>query len=356
MSFNYSYFLVLFLLCSAAHAVEVTDQRGCVVDVPDDVRRVVSIPIPLASMIMALDGGAQRLVGMNSASQTDFRHGLLGRLYPGADQTPSGIAGDSFMPNAEAIAVSKPDVVFQWGDRGEDIITPIAQLGIPVITLRYGESILAGEWLRLVGKVLGKEERGIKLSKWFTDRYNQLGERAASIAEEEKPRVVYLFRARSGLQVAGQNTSMDSDIRLVGGRNMAADLPGFAPIDIEQLMHWDPQVILLNNFETDLTPSELLDDLRLQDLAAIKDQRVYRYPHGGFRWDPPSQETPLTLDWLFSLLHPEKSEPGFRQRVNEAYSLLYGYTLKDTDYKQLLQQNIHSGSAHYQRLFFGEQP
>jgi iron complex transport system substrate-binding protein len=148
---------------------------------------------------------------------------------------------------------------------------------------------------------------------------------------------------------------MDGDIRRSGGRNVASEIPGFAPSSIEQLLVWNPDVILLNNFEPGLSPAELLEDPRLQSLSAVRQRRVYLFPHGGFRWDPPSQETPLALDWLFSLMHPEHAEPGLRQRIADAYRLLYGYQVSATDLDDLLQMDVNVESTHYRELFGGVQ-
>ncbi len=345
-------------LCVGAPALaaEVVDQSGRQVRLPERIEHLVAIPIPLASMIMAVDGGPARLAGMNSASRADFQFGLLGRMYPAARQVPSQVAGEGFVPNVEALAATGADLVFQWGDRGEDIIRPISALGIPVITLHYGDSALAAGWLRLVGAALGKPERGEALAGWFEQRSQQIAEQVAAVPGSERPRVLYLQRSRSGLIAAGGGTSMDGDIRLAGGHNVAAGVPGFAPVDVEQLLVWDPQVILLNNFEPGLIPAELLRDSRLAGLAAVRGKRVYSYPHGGFRWDPPSQETPLALDWLASLFHPEHAKPGLRQRIAEAYQLLYGYSMSAADIDDLLKLAGNGDSAHYRELFAAEAP
>lgn len=344
--------LLAALMALSAQARTVEDQNGHQVEVPDRVERVVSITIPLSSMIMAIDLGTERLVGMHKAGRMDIDQGLLGRIFPDAAQIPHNMSGEGFVPNVEALASQAPDVVFQWGDRGEDIVRPLRQLGLPVLTLKYGDSDWAADWLRMVGQTLGKAERGNRLADWFEHRVEQIRQRAAGIGH--KPRALYLFRTRSGFQVAGANTSMGSDLAKAGALNMAADLPGFAGVDIEQLMVWDPELILLNNFEPGLSPDDLYTDPRLQGLNAVRERRVYAYPYGGFRWDPPSQETPLSLDWLFSLTHPEHAEPGLRQRIREGYRLLYGYEASEQDLDDLLKIELNAGSRDYRRLFGGE--
>ena len=343
--------LIACLLATPVAAQTLEDQTGRQVQIPDHVQRVVTLPIPLASMLMAIDGGPQRLAGMHPGSRADFDYGLLGHIYPQARQTPDDMVGEGFVPNVEALASGEADLVVQWGDRSESIVKPISALGIPVITVRYGDSMLAAGWLRLLGSALGKAERGDALASWFEQRMAQIARRGAAIPLAERPRALYLYRAQAGLQVSGKGSSMDGDIVRAGGVNVAADVPGFATVNAEQLLAWDPEVILLNNFEPELNPDVIYQDPRLASLSAVRNKRVYQYPHGGFRWDPPSQETPLAVDWLFSVLHPAKAEPGLRQRVQDTYQRLYQYSLSDEELDQLLKLKTNGASADYLRLF-----
>jgi iron complex transport system substrate-binding protein len=327
------------------------DQNGRAVELPATVGRIVAIPIPLASMVMAVDGGTARLIGMNSAAKSDVDEGLLGRMFPEAARIPTRIAGENFAPNAEALITARADLVIQWGDRGEAILDPIRALGIPMLTLKYGDSAWAADWLRLTGEALGKPERGEALARWFERRVDEIDRLGAAIPEEERPRVIYLMRGLSTLQVAGKGTSMDGDIRRAGGINPAAHLPGAAVVGIEQILTWDPDIILLNNFEPGLHPARLYGDSRFQGIGAVDEKRVYLYPRGGFRWDPPSQETPLSLEWLHDLFHPQRALPGLRARLAEAYLDLYAYRITEAEIDEVLRMTANSQSAHYRTLF-----
>jgi iron complex transport system substrate-binding protein len=347
--------LAVLLVSGAAEAESVRDQMGHSVVLPAKVEKLVVIPIPLASMVMALDGGAARLSGINSAARSDIDEGLLGRMFPAAARLSTQVAGESFAPNGEALAAARPDLVIQWGDRGDAIVTPIRQLGLPVLTLKYGDSRWAADWLRLTGTVIGKKARGEKLATWFETRVTEVERRAAAIPTTERPRVLYLMRGRSALLVAGKNTSMDGDIARAGGVNPAGALPGFAPVGIEQILAWNPDIILLNNFERELSTQAFYADGRFKGLAAVTKKRVYRYPRGGFRWDPPSQETPLALDWLYGVLHPDRAMPDLRARVGEAYQMLYGYRLSEVEIDRILRFDENGQSAHYLARF-GKRP
>ncbi|EKO1959616.1 ABC transporter substrate-binding protein [Salmonella enterica] len=337
------------------HAIQVTDQNQREVVIAQPPQRIITFVIPLASTIMAIDGSPGRLVGMNRASVSDVTEGLLGEIFPAAKNIAADIAGDGFVPNVEAVAVARPDVVFQWGDRGDAIVAPLRTLGLPIVTVNYGDTRLASNWFRLVGEVLGKPERGRQLAQWFDEEITAVEQLAATVTPDSRPRVVYLYRVRAGLQVAGNGTSMDSDIRRTGGNNMAQSLPGFTTVDVEQLLQWNPQVILLNNFETGLIPAALLNDPRLTAIDAIKNKRVYSYPRGGFRWEPPSQESPLTQHWLLTLFHPHIAQGNFRARVKETYQFLYHYTLSEEQLDRILKLSVNNDSLNYCARFCRKQ-
>ncbi|EAM9430621.1 TPA_asm: ABC transporter substrate-binding protein [Salmonella enterica] len=340
---------------AAPPAMRVTDQNQQQVVITQPPQRIITFVIPLASTIMAIDGGPERLVGMNRASVSDVTEGLLGEIYPAAKNIAADIAGDGFVPNVEAVAAARPDVVFQWGDRGDAIVAPLRQLGLPVVTVNYGDTRLARHWFTLAGDVLGKPGRGRQLAQWFDDEITAVERLAATVSPDERPGVVYLYRVRAGLQVAGKGTSMDSDIRRTGGNNMAQSLPGFVTVDVEQLLQWNPQVILLNNFEAGLTPADLLNDPRLAAIDAIKTRRVYSYPRGGFRWEPPSQESPLTQHWLLTLFHPHMAQGNFRTRVKEAYQFIYHYTLSEEQLDRILKLPVNGDSLNYCAQFCHKQ-
>lgn len=344
------------LICCAAGAqagVTVTDQNGRQVKIPDRVERVATLVIPAASMSIAVDQGPARLVGINPAARQEISEGLLGQIFPAAKRIRTDMAGQNFVPNVEAILATRPDLVIQWGDRGSGIVDPIARVGLPVLTFRYGDTKLVAEWLRLLGiGFTGREARGKALADQFLRAHAEISEATASIPANLRPRVVYLFRTQgNGFQVAGHDTSMDFDIQLAGGVNVAAHLPGFSTVGVEQLMVWAPDIVLLNNFERDARPAVLFGNSLLAGLPAVRNKRVYVYPRGGFRWDPPSHESPLTWRWLQALFHPGLGTSPLRAEMIAAYRVLYGHEASPSDLDTVLRMADNSGSLNYRELF-----
>ena len=346
--------LTLAMPAPASALPTLLDQNGYSITLPAKVRKVVAIPIPMASMVMVIDGSVERLSGINSAARSDISEGLLGRMFPAARTIPAQVAGESFAPNIEALAASRPDLVIQWGDRGKAIIEPMHALGMPVLTLRYGDSLLAADWLRLTGTALGKPARGEYLAQWFETRLAELARLGAAVPVSERPKVLYLMGTRSSLRVAGKGTSMDGDIRRAGGINPAANLPGVSQVNVEQILAWNPDIILLNNFEAGLTPQTLFTDSRFSGTKALRDKRVYLYPRGGFRWDPPSQETPLSIEWLYDVFHPTRTGTDLRTHIKSAYLDLYDYRISRAEIDKVLRLSENAHSAHYLKRFAEE--
>lgn len=339
------------LFCFQIQAQTIVDQNNISVEIPKDISRIITIPIPMASMVVTIDGGSQRLVAVNRSSHDDFVQGFLSKIYPEVVNIPYDIASDGFVPNVETLAKLHPDVVFQWGDRGDAIVKPIKDIGLPVLTMVYGETRYVSDWMEMTGNVLNKPARAKQLADWFVSNYAAIQDNTKNIPDTSRPNVVYLYRYTSGFVVAGKSTSYQGDIDIAGGKNVAGNLSGFAPVNIEQLLIWNPDIILLNNFEGDLTPQMVYQDARLQHLSAVVNKKVYVYPRGGFRWDPPSQESILSLHWLSLLFHPQQTHHDFRQKMRETYELLYNYQLNDNQIDSILRKHDNENSTNYCKLF-----
>ena len=153
-----------------------------------------------------------------------------------------------------------------------------------------------------------------------------------ALGEDERPTVLYLGRSLSDITATGAaNSYQNWSIALAGGKNAAAELEGSQSINREQIAQWNPDVILLNSFEPELDVSWVYDDPILSLTTAAQEKRVYKMPLGGYRWDPPSQESPLTWMWLAELLHPDLFDYDLRAEMTAAYRTLYNYELTDAD-------------------------
>jgi len=341
-----------FLAGSAlAQAFTVEDMTGRPLEFDKPAERVITIPIPGASIVIAVDGGTARLVGMHESSMQAVLESILGEFFPEAKQIASDVvvAGSpsGFAPNVESIAALNPDLVVQWGNRGEDLTAPLDSAGIRTGLILYGNEQQARDMIAFLGAATGNSERVEVLNGWRDRTETAITTALSGLADTDKPKVLYLLRARESLTAAGNNTYNDYYIRLAGGVNAAAEIDGQKPVNVEQIAAWNPDVILLNNFESGLDLSPIYNDPILSQTAAARDKRVYRMPMGGYRWDPPSQESPLTWMWLAEVLHPDQVEFDLRGEIKSSYETLYAHVPSEEQIDGILHFGINGESAGY---------
>ncbi|MEP4547670.1 MAG: ABC transporter substrate-binding protein [Saccharospirillum sp.] len=330
-------------------AINVLDQNDRPVVLDEPAQRVATIPMPAASMFTSVAGGVDRLAAMHPASKTALEEGILGEFYPDASTIPSDIVGNGFMPNIESLLTVNPDLVLQWAHRGTDIIEPLEQAGLTVATLNYGTEELAQGWIQLLGELLGEEEKSQRMIQWRDQTLADIRDQLADVTEAEKPRTLYFLRFLSEYRVAAEGTYNDFYIDLAGGAN-PAEGNNWLTIDAEQILNWDPEVILLNGFEAGLSPQDVYDNPLFADVSAVVNRRVYHVPLGGYRWDPPNQESPLMWMWLTSLLQPDQVDYDLRHEMRDAYQWIYGQTPSENQLNAILRVEHNQNAAGYERF------
>jgi iron complex transport system substrate-binding protein len=330
--------------------ITVTDQRGKTLVFDKPVTRVVTIPIPAASMLIAVDKTADHVVGMNDASWVAIKEGIMGQMFPAALKAPHNVANEEFAPNVESIAALNPDVVVQWGDQGSAIITPLENAGLKVLGLSYGTQQDLDVWITLFATMLGKVSRGREIIAGMTGDLKHMRSLAPTV--KTPPSIVYFLQMTSGLEVAGKDTYNDFYIKLIGATNPASGPSGvdsFATVDAEQVLAWDPDIMLIGNFDTPV-PRDVYSDPVWRHTKAVRSKRVYKVPLGGYRWDPPSQESPLMWQWLSHIAFPSGSDAALRQQIVASYQFLYGYHPSNAQIDKILWTDANAGSANYRQF------
>ncbi len=348
----YALSVLCFMQPAIAEPISFQDQKDRTVSLDAPAERVVTIPIPAASVVIAVDGGTDHLVGMHPLSKTAIKDRPLGAFFPEAlgitsDITPKGF---TFVPNVEELLALDPDLVFQWGHLSDDIIEPMLNAGLNVATIRIGKEEFTIRWLEMMGAALGKEEKARQMIDWRNETRRMLAERTAEIAEEDKPRVLYFMNYLSKLRVAGGKSYNNFAMDLAGGRNVAADLGMFVDVGPEQVLAWDPEIILLNGFEPGLTPQDVYDNPLFADVSAVKNRQVYLMPLGGYRWDPPNHESPLSWVWQSMVFHPDKFNWPLRDMMDEQYQFIYGHGVDDEMSDQILRMDANGSAANYDQF------
>jgi iron complex transport system substrate-binding protein len=254
-----------------------------------------------------------------------------------------------FNPNVESILALKPDVVFQWATSASgDVIAVLDRTGVPVLGMRAGSQEDVAGFISMIGAVSGNAPRAAELLARQQEERRKLEAAMSGLAEAQRPRVIYFIRAAQILRVSGKKTNNDFYIRLAGGQNVAAESPPQSTVTIEQILTWNPQVVLLGNFDA-AVPADIYADPRWQGVDAVKNRRVYKVPLGGYRWDPPSQESALMWIWLAGLLQPEREPATLRATMRDWFGFLYRHDLSDDEIDGILFVAQNRQSAGYDR-------
>src|SRR5262249_9465618 len=151
--------------------------------------------------------------------------------------------------------------------------------------------------------------------EWLRAANHRVEGLTAPIPTAQRPRVLMLSEYSKVITPNGPHSYVDPMIRRAGGAN-AATSEGQA--NIEQILRWDPEVILLSQFEPK-TPADMYADRRWQPVAAVRTKRVYKLPFGVTRWGGYGPESPLFLTWLMALTQPGRFHLALRSEMKDAY-------------------------------------
>lgn len=237
--------------------------------------------------------------------------------------------------NLEELIQSKTDVVFL---RKGDEIDKVKEAGIPVVMIDYThnniQDVING--VMLAGKVLGDEEykKAEEYKEYFNEKIDTISAITSKIPENEKPRVIYLS-VSGETSVWGSNMPQDEAIKIAGGINAAKDdIDGYKEVSIEQLLKWDPDVIIA---EGDINQSKIIQNAGWQQLKAVKNNNVLASPSGVFSWARLGSESAIQLPWLAKTLYKDKfKEIDMNKETKYFYKTFFDYDLQDDELSKIL--------------------
>jgi iron complex transport system substrate-binding protein len=222
---------LLALLCAfacQAHAVQVQDDRGVAVDLPQPPRRIVSVLPSLTEIVCEL-GACDRLVGVDNYSNWPPSVQKLPRL------------GGLEDPNIELIVALKPDLVLlAYSSRA---LVRLESLGIKAMVLEPKTlADLRRVWAQ-VGQAIGASDAQ---QRWGRLQAN-LDAAARSLPAALRGTTVY-FEVNSGPYAASEVSFIGELLARVGAANVVpGELGPFPKLNPEFVVRADPQVIMISD-------------------------------------------------------------------------------------------------------------
>jgi iron complex transport system substrate-binding protein len=330
--------VLLALAQGAAAERTVTDSAGRQVAVPDRIERVFAAGPPAMVLLYVL--APDRMIGWPRAPHPEE----MAYIAPEYRDLPEvgWLTGRGDTVNLEVLLQSKPDLIFDFGSVRDTYVSLAervqAQTGIPYI-LVDGTFANTADAVRLLGDVLGAEERAEEIAAYVEDTFQEIDATLARVPQDQRPRV-YLARGPSGLETGLQGSINTEIIERVGAINVAVDPTGarrgLVQVPIEQVVVWNPDTVITwdpSFYET------VWKDFYWQSVDAVAAGRVYLSPTAPFGWidRPPSLNRMIGLKWLAGQFYPDQMNQDLREVTRSFYELFYHVDLTDTELDRLLQ-------------------
>lgn len=340
--------LSLFLPATLHAESSFLDHRGKKITFEKPPQRVVTIVRSAPIIYRAIDEKADNIVGMNKDSLVRyFTEGIYAEMLPEMAKINASAAQDGFVPNVEAILSQKPDAVIQWTHE-DKLIEPLERVGLTVVGWQCCTEQDRLDYITLTGYMTGRNDRAQAILKAQSDTLKALGDKVAKLDKSALPSVLHIDKVADQIQVIGNGSQ---DLSLSGVTNPAADESGewWRTIDFEQLLVWNPDIIVIPAYATDLNPEDFFKNPVLASLKAVKEKRVYKQPV--FARTPDAPEIFLTSEWLAAVAHGADYAPDFKKQILDIYQLLYGAKLTDEQVKAILESDSNAPADKYVELF-----
>jgi len=320
------FFLIITFICPLWSGQEIIkDSLQRTILLPAKATRILSVQPEITRIIVAL-GGGERLVGVDYFIRSNDH--LIPVAFPRILKLPPVSVTPEDM-NFETVMRLNPDVIFASPTEAKMVDNLQKKLNKPVAALAsMGSLAKLQEEILIVGRILGLEARAKSIVSYIRDRLQAVAASVPRLAVEKKPRVYLAFWG-----LLTRTPVLYEPVNVAGGINCAENLllaslgTIGAHINIEQILKWDPDVILVHgNYpprERLISVAGILGDPRLASVEAVRRKNVF-YTFGYWYWWDPAQVLIETL-YLARILYPDSSAPfELEMEGNAVYKEIYG--------------------------------
>ena len=327
---------------SQSGSPRVVDDELGQVTVPAESNRIATTAPAYTTAVLLL-GGADKLVALeDNYGKNEWIKGK----YPQLANLPVVFSGNEV--NMEELLKQSPDLVVYANRYGENNLKQLQDLDIAAVSSPKGSDKEGNkiDQLRARQVYLGEVIGGVQLDK--ANKYSQeylaikseIEAKTASIPESERPTVVQLSGAGDSLQANNGSAIGQELITLAGGVNAGAGATGESKgpsgqtkIDPEQLLSWDPELLLVDSAQIRDT---ITSDSTFSELKAVKNNNIIVIPKGAMAWAYNGPEEYLNMYFFAKAVHPELfKDIDMEAKTKAFYKEYFGFDLDEADLKHL---------------------
>jgi iron complex transport system substrate-binding protein len=200
-------------------------------------RRVITVGAPATEIVFAL-GAGDSVIATDSTSTRP-------------DPVPA-LPKVGYMRNlaAEGIIGLKPDLIVGVEKSGPDVVlNELSELGIPMVILpSLAKMENLPDAIAMVGDALGRKDP----AKALADRVKADLVELQGNGGDDRPGMVFLMAVGHGKPMsAGQETTADEIIKMIGGVNSMAGFDGFKPVSPEVIASDASEYVLVTQSTVD---------------------------------------------------------------------------------------------------------
>ena len=255
--------------------------------------RIVTVSKPVEKIIGSTPGveickllkAGDKIVGVSNTVQKNKV------FFPELCELP--VVVDHHKLDYEKVYELKPDlwITYYSSDIG-DVVDKLEPVGTKVVCFRFYKSKVMVKNVKKLGYILDREKETEEFIDFYEGHMDTIKERVKGIPEENRPNVYY--EKYRDYRTCNKDTITHEHIEMVGGKNIAADLPAkFSIVDPEWVMTQNPDIIVhmtskrrvACGYEED-DPSEMkakrdaiMNRPELAKVPAVKTGRVYVYSY-----------------------------------------------------------------------------
>ncbi|MCL2079908.1 MAG: ABC transporter substrate-binding protein [Oscillospiraceae bacterium] len=310
---------------------EITDMAGRTVIIPAEIESI--FPVNPIAAIYTYMLAPELLLGWNYELNNVERSMILEKYH----DLPNLGMGDSI--NFEAIIAAAPTLAINIAAINDGTISQsddmADKLGIPVLMLDVNLE-KSPDIFRLLGEIFDVDAHAQKLAAYAEKTFDDIA--GISLSDSEKVRIYY-GNGEDSLQTAPAGSSHGQIIDMVNAVNVAevesAD-GSRVQISAEQLLLWNPDVIILNGEpRANLTGGDAADAMlgngNFATLKAVQNGMVFGTPNAPFSWvdRPQGPNRIIGMRWLAAVVYPDIFDFDVDDEVREFFRLFYHIELSD---------------------------
>lgn len=271
----------------------ITDGFGRTVTIPAEVKEVICSGSGCLRYLTYLDG-QDLIVGVDSIEKEPQAMDARGYALLNPQFKDYPLFGEfRGKDDPEKVIALAPQLIFKTGASGQPSATNSVEgdkltekTNIPVVMFPYGSLRTAAEQaemfsgLRLMGEVIGKEDRANELIAYIEETISDLKSRTKDIPESEQ-KTAYV----GGVSYSGAHGIISTEpayppFLWLNIKNVAGKMgTQHADVAKEAIVDWDPEFLFMDvgtlQMDSEGAIGELKNDPALQGLTAVKEGKVY---------------------------------------------------------------------------------